>query len=73
MATSLKLIVHTESHTSSGVSFKASADYNDGANKEWSAYTPVANLDFTVKPEIAKTLGFKPGTKLTVTVVGDNG
>lgn len=68
MSTSLKLIVHTESHTTGGVTFKASADYNDGANKEWAMYTPAANLDFTVKPEVAERLGFRPGSKLTVTV-----
>lgn len=68
MSTTLKLIVHTESHTTGGVSFKANADYNDGANKEWAAYTPAANLDFTVKPEIAQKLGFRPGSKLTVII-----
>lgn len=42
------------------------ADYQDGRNQEWATATPVLNIMFTVKDEIADR--FEPGTAYTFAV-----
>lgn len=41
------------------------ADYNDGANKEWAKYTPSLNLQMTVLNEVAEDIEY--GDKFTGT------
>lgn len=41
------------------------ADYKDGRNKEWAAYTPSLQFTMTVKNEVADQ--FAPGQSFTVT------
>lgn len=44
-----------------------SADYADGANKEWAKYTPSATLTATVKGSVSNE--FNLGDKVTVSLV----
>lgn len=41
------------------------ADYNDGANKEWAKYTPSLNFQMVVLDEVAEGISY--GDKFTVT------
>lgn len=42
------------------------ADYADGANKEWAKYTPALSLSMTVLDEVAEHFG-EHGAKFTLT------
>lgn len=60
-----KLFVSGKTQLSDGqTSLVFSADYADGANKEWAKYTPALSLNMTVLDEVAE--GIEYGDKFDV-------
>lgn len=54
MSTSAKIVLQGKTPSSDGqTSLSFSADYADGANKEWSKYTQALSVSMTVLDEVA--------------------
>lgn len=53
-----KVFISGESSNGAGeTSLSFTADYADGANKEWAKYTPALALNMTVLDEVAEKFG----------------
>lgn len=67
MATTAKVFLSGKMPSGDGqTSLSFTADYADGANKEWAKYTPALSLSMTVLDEVAEQFG-EHGTKYTLT------
>lgn len=66
MKTTLKMALTSKTLQSHGTSLAFTTDYGDGRNKEWASATPIADIKFTVKPELGER--FTLGTAYTFTV-----
>jgi hypothetical protein len=66
MATTAKVFLSSKGDPSDGQVFLAfTADYADGANKEWAKYTPALSISMTVLEEVAAD--WKSGDHFTLT------
>jgi hypothetical protein len=65
-AFTVKVFVSGKAENGNGeTSLSFTADYNDGANKEWAKYTPSLNLSMVVLNEVAEGINY--GDKFTGT------
>lgn len=69
--TTLKMVLQTKTASGETTNVYFSADYQDGANKEWSANTPSASLHVNLVQPIADK--FNTGKKYTLTITEDPG
>lgn len=61
-----KVFVSGESKNGQGeTNLSFTADYADGANKEWAKYTPALSVSMTVLDEVVEGINF--GDKFTLT------
>lgn len=70
-AITAKVFLSGESSNGDGqTNLQFTADYADGANKEWAKYTPSLSLSMTVLDEVAEKFG-PYGSKFTLTFEPD--
>lgn len=65
MSITAKVTLSTKTVSVGSVGLNFAADYQDGRNKEWAAYTPTLNLSMTVIPKVAEK--FNVGAHYTLT------
>jgi len=66
-AMTAKAVISSVSEPSDGQqAITMTADYADGANKEWAKYTPGLSVSMTVLEEIVQHVNLRPGAKVTI-------